>query len=172
MYQFELTPDLQTEVEGIDELHRNLLLFANRAAAANSEHLGPEGLRAALQELVDCVQHVFATEEQWMQSIGYPALSGHRQSHNEIRLEICELVDAVRKPDALTKVQALLSRAIGTLLLDHFRTHDQTLASHARQHLKPHQIHLSESATLMRAGVIVPDGIEEAERITGTDFAH
>lgn len=171
MNQFELTPDLQTEVDSVDELHRDLLRLVNRAAAANAGHSGPEGLRAALQEMVDFVQYVFSAEEHWMQSIAYADLSEHRLSHNEVRLEICELVDAARKPDAQMRIEGQLSSAIGGLLLDHFRTHDQKLANHARRHLKPHQMRLSDSATLRRAGVIVPDSIEEPDRITGTDWA-
>lgn len=169
MNQFELTPDLQTEVESIDELHRNLLRHANRAVEILG-HARSEGLGAALQELAEYTQYVFAAEEQWMQSIAFGELSTHRLSHNDVRLEICELVDAARKPDAATRVQAQLSSVIGDLLLTHFRTHDQVLASYARQHLKPHQIRLCDSATLRRAGILVSEGIDEPTPITGTEF--
>lgn len=171
MNQFELTPDLQTEVESLDELHRNLLRFANRAVEL-LEHARPEAIGAALQELAEYAQYVFAAEEQWMQSIAFGDLSAHRISHNEVRLEICELVDAARKPDAETRVPIQLSSVVGGLLLAHFRTYDQKLASHARQHLKPHQIRLCDSATLRRAGVLVSEGIDEAAPITATESVH
>lgn len=166
MNHFELTPDLQTEVESIDELHRNLLRHANHAATT---HVDQERIPAVVETLLNYAQYVFAAEEQLMQSIGFPELAQHRLDHNDLRLEICEIVDASRKLDAAVQVRAQLSRVIGVRLMDHFRSYDQRLAAHARQHLKPHEIQLHDSATLIRAGVLVVD-VQESERITGTDL--
>lgn len=168
MNHFELTPDVQTEVESIDELHRNLLRNANRAVSA---HIAQQQgrLPSIVEELLNYAQYVFAAEEQLMQSVGFPELAQHRLDHNDLRLEICEVVDASRKQDAVALVRTQLSRVIGTRLMDHFRTYDQRLAAHARQHLKPHEIQLHDSATLIRAGVLVAD-VQESERITGTDL--
>lgn len=166
MNHFELTPDAQTEVESIDELHRNLLRNANRAASA---HVEQERLPSILERLLNYAQYVFAAEEQLMQSVGFSELPQHRLDHNDLRLELCEVVDASRRQDAAVLVRTQLSRVIGTRLMDHFRTYDQRFAAHARQHLKPHEIQLHDSATLMRAGVLVAD-VQESERITGTDL--
>lgn len=166
MNHFELTPDLQTEVESIDELHRNLLRHANHAATI---HVDQERIPAVVETLLNYAQYVFAAEEQLMQRIGFPELAQHRLDHNDLRLEICEIVDASRKLDAAVQVRTQLSRVIGARLMDHFRSYDQRLAAHARQHLKPHEIQLHDSATLIRAGVLVVD-VQESERITGTDL--
>lgn len=84
-------------VEAIDNQHKHMIELSNRLYEALTELRGEAALAALFDELREHVAVHFASEEEYMASIGYPHLEEQRQQHEELERRTLELAEAHRQ---------------------------------------------------------------------------
>jgi hemerythrin-like metal-binding protein len=85
----------------IDLQHQQLLEMFNALSAAMTEGRGRDELGELLHGLADYALTHFATEEQLMGEIEYPAFDQHRARHQEFKGRILEFSERLRSGDVL-----------------------------------------------------------------------
>ncbi|MFC1827770.1 bacteriohemerythrin [Thermodesulfobacteriota bacterium] len=112
MKPFELTTDLLTGIEKIDNQHRKLMSWANFLTfddVDTTEHKVTE----TLDSLQDYVVYHFQTEEEAMDKYDYGKLSKHKQQHNRLMNEVAELFSRSKGKETskgtLTELQYMLT---------------------------------------------------------------
>lgn len=83
-------------VEQIDEQHRRMIAIANTLYEALTEHRGDATLGELFDELRDHIATHFASEEEYMERIGYPLLEVQRRQHQALADRAHELAEAHR----------------------------------------------------------------------------
>lgn len=78
------TSAFETGIELIDTQHRTLFDAVNRLAAAFQGGTSADEARACLDFLLGYTREHFATEEQFMRDLSYPALALHGAQHAEL----------------------------------------------------------------------------------------
>ena len=128
MKTFELTEDMLTGIEAIDNQHRKLLSWTNDLA---TEHDGAtaEKVKETLHNLQGYVAYHFQTEEDEMDRHKYDDLEKHRNQHVRLMNEVNELLSRAKgkedSPGMLTELQYMLSDWIQL----HIREWDQPFAA-------------------------------------------
>jgi len=128
MEQFELTEDLLTGIEAIDNQHRKLLSWTNDLTA---EHAGAaaEKVKETLHNLQGYVAYHFQTEEEEMDRYNYDDLDKHKNQHVRLMNEVNELLNRAKgkegSPGMLAELQYMLSDWIKL----HIREWDQPFAA-------------------------------------------
>ena len=112
MKPFELTANLLTGIEKIDNQHRKLISWANFLTfddADTAEHK----LTETLDNLQDYVVYHFQTEEEAMDKYDYGKLSKHKQQHLRLMNEVSDLFSRARGKErnkgTLTELQYMLT---------------------------------------------------------------
>jgi hemerythrin-like metal-binding protein len=125
---FELTANLLTGIEKIDNQHRKLISWANLLTfddADTAEHK----LTETLDNLQDYVVYHFQTEEEAMDKYDYGKLSKHKQQHLRLMNEVSDLVSRARGKErnkgTLTELQYMLTDWIQL----HIKEWDQPFAA-------------------------------------------
>ena len=112
MKPLELTDDLKTDIETIDEQHQALLSWAN-AVSANDVLADEDKLSEALNNLDEYVDYHFRTEEQAMDAHGYDRLEKHKAQHRRLMREVTELFGRLHREGAskglMVEVQYMFS---------------------------------------------------------------
>ncbi len=85
----------------VDQQHQRLLKMFNALSTAMTEGRGRDELGELLQGLADYALTHFATEEQLMGEIEYPALDQHRARHQEFKRRVLEFRARLRRGDVL-----------------------------------------------------------------------
>ena len=99
MKPFELTTDLLTGIEEIDNQHRKLLSWANFLAfddADTTDHKVTE----TLDNLQGYVAYHFQSEEEAMDKNNYDNLEKHKNQHIRLMNEVNELLSRARGKEA------------------------------------------------------------------------
>jgi len=94
---FEWTEALSVGVREIDAQHRKLVEMVNALNEAMLARAGREAQKAVIDGMVDYAATHFATEEKYMQSTGYQALSTHRVEHERYTAKALDLKTRVQK---------------------------------------------------------------------------
>jgi hemerythrin len=128
MKPFELTANLLTGIEKIDNQHRKLISWANFLTfddADTAEHKVTE----TLDNLQDYVVYHFQTEEEAMDKYDYGKLSKHKQQHLRLMNEVSDLFSRARGKErnegTLTELQYMLTDWIQL----HIKEWDQPFAA-------------------------------------------
>jgi hemerythrin len=112
MKPYELTADLMTGIDEIDNQHRKLLGWANAISVDDTE-AGVEKVDDTLDNLLEYVSYHFKTEEQAMVTYGYDQLEKHQKQHERLMLEVAELFARAKREGAsrgkLVELQYLLT---------------------------------------------------------------
>jgi hemerythrin len=90
MKPLELTDDLKTGIDTIDDQHRALLMWAN-AVSNDAVFADQDKLKEALDSLDDYVKYHFRAEEEAMDTHGYNRLEKHKAQHSRLMGEVSEL---------------------------------------------------------------------------------
>ena len=89
MQRLELTDDLKTGIDEIDNQHKQLFNWAN---AVSDDVLADEDkLSEALNNLDDYVNYHFRAEEEAMDTHDYDRLEKHKAQHQRLMKEVTEL---------------------------------------------------------------------------------
>ena len=123
----ELTEDLLSGNDEIDEQHRQIFERSNTFLAAANQDRGEEIVAGVVDFLeAFCIYH-FHAEETAMLTSGYPAYEGHVALHNELMRGVYKLR---QKADAEGPSKALVtitSRLLVEILVNHVRKVDREL---------------------------------------------
>ena len=96
MKKFELSNDMLTGIEVIDDQHRKLLSWGNAMASENTE-AAIKVVEEALRELSHYVSYHFSAEENAMEGYGYELFGKHKKQHKRLILEVAKLVNRLNK---------------------------------------------------------------------------
>ena len=99
MKPLELTDDLKTGIETIDDQHQALLNWAN-AVSDEGVLADQDKLSEALNNLDDYVNYHFRAEEQAMDTHGYDRLEKHKAQHHRLMREVTELFGRLQREGA------------------------------------------------------------------------
>jgi len=95
MKPFELTENLQTGIEEIDNQHRKLLSWANFITFDDADSTDQK-VAEALGNLQDYVVYHFQTEEKAMEKYDYDKVDKHKKQHKRLMNEVADLFSRAR----------------------------------------------------------------------------
>ena len=128
MKPFELTADLQTGIEEIDNQHRKLLSWANFVTFDDADATDQK-VSEALGNLLDYASYHFRTEEEAMDRYDYDKVDKHRKQHNRLANEVTDLFSRSKGKEAdegtLTELQYMFTDWIQL----HIKEWDQPFAT-------------------------------------------
>ena len=128
MKPFELTPNLQTGIDEIDDQHRKLLSWANFIAFDDADATDQK-VTEALDNLQDYVVYHFQTEEEAMDKYDYDKVDKHKKQHHRLTKEVIGLFNRSRGKEAsegtLTELQYMFTDWIQL----HIKEWDQPFAA-------------------------------------------
>ena len=128
MKPFELTADLLTGIEKIDNQHRKLISWANFLAFDDADTTAHK-VTETLDNLQSYVVYHFRTEEEAMDRYDYDQLNKHKNQHTRLMNEVAELFSRAKGKDTdhgtLTELQYMLADWIQL----HIKEWDQPFAA-------------------------------------------
>jgi hemerythrin len=152
MKRLELTEDLITGVEDIDEHHRTLLELGNRVIDPSAYKTNGTIFEDALKFLADYVIYHFAAEEYVMVESNFPKYEHHRQWHERFKQEVSDCVNRAKTEGISKDLRLKVSFAIENWLLEHIRITDCSLAKFLQQQKGGTSIHLPSIRVLKDIG--------------------
>ena len=121
MKPFELTADLLTGIEKIDNQHRKLISWANFIAFDDADTTAHK-VTETLDNLQSYVVYHFRTEEEAMDRTDYDQLNKHKNQHTRLMNEVAELLSRAKRKDTdhgmLTELQYLLTDWINLHIME------------------------------------------------------
>jgi len=160
MRRFELTEDLVTGIEDIDEQHRTLLDLGNRVINPSAYKTDGAIFEDALTFLSDYVIYHFAAEEYVMIESNFPNYEHHRQLHERFKQEVTDFVNRAQTEKISKDLKLKVSFAIENWLLEHIRITDGSLAKFLQQQKGGTLMHLPSVRALKDMGKL-PEEINE-----------
>jgi hemerythrin len=88
MALLDWSPSLSVDVAAMDEEHKRLFALINELNEAMKQGRTRDEMDRVFNELARYTQTHFASEERYMQTIGYPYLAQHRKEHAELMAQI------------------------------------------------------------------------------------
>ncbi|MBE9521088.1 MAG: hemerythrin family protein [Proteobacteria bacterium] len=143
MKPFELTEDLQTGIDDIDNQHRKLLSWANFLAADDADTT-VQKVTETLDNLQDYVAYHFQTEEQAMDKYGYDKLDKHRKQHHRLLNEVTDLFSRSRGKEASKGTLVELQYMLTDWIQLHIKEWDQPFAAFLKSKNIPSSVSLTE----------------------------
>jgi len=128
----ELTDDLLTGIEEIDEQHRQIFEKANTLLAAANQERGEELVAQIVNFLEAYVISHFHTEETAMLANKFPGYEGHVAQHNELMRGVRKLRRKLEMEGSVKAVVVATSRLIVEFLVNHIRKTDRELVTFFR----------------------------------------
>ena len=135
--KFELTADLMTGIEDIDNQHISIINWTKDLTSPITSQ-SPKFVRKVLKGMLDYVKYHFEADELAMVTHLFPDVEKHELQHRRLHQELVQLVDRANQssqPD-----RALLTE-LQYFLMDWLRYHiiewDKPLASHIRANRIP-----------------------------------
>jgi hemerythrin len=162
--RLELTEDLLTGVEGIDEHHRTLLELGNQVINPSAYKTDETIFEDALKFLADYVIYHFAAEEYVMIESNFPNYEHHRQWHENFKQEVSSCLNRAHTEGISKDLKLKVSFAVENWLLEHIQITDRSLAKFLQQQKGGISIHLPSVRALKDAGKL-PVEFDEAIRV-------
>ena len=121
MKPFELTADLLTGIEKIDNQHRKLISWANFLSFDDADTTDHK-VNETLDNLQDYVAYHFQTEEEAMDKYDYDNQEKHKKQHIRLMNEVNELFGRAKGKEVnqgtLTELQYLLTDWINLHIME------------------------------------------------------
>ena len=128
MKPFELTADLQTGIEEIDNQHRKLLSWANFITFDDADATDQK-VTEALGNLLDYVSYHFRTEEEAMDRYDYDKVDKHKKQHHRLANEVTGLFSRSKGKEAEEGTLAELQYLFTDWIKLHIMEWDQPFAA-------------------------------------------
>jgi len=128
MKPFELTANLQTGIEEIDNQHRKLLSWANFLAFDDADAIDQK-VTEALDNLQDYVVYHFQSEEEAMDKYGYDKVDKHKKQHLRLMNEVAGLFSRSKGKEASEGTLAELQYMFTDWIQLHIMEWDQPFAT-------------------------------------------
>ncbi|HPF36197.1 hemerythrin family protein [bacterium] len=124
-------PTLSVDVDAMDREHQKLITLVNELNDAMKAGKAKDEMDRTFNALASYTQSHFASEERYMQSIGYPDLAAHKAEHAKLLQTVTEFK---KEYDA---GNATISMKLMGFLRDWVRNHiqktDKKYGAHAKQ---------------------------------------
>ena len=160
MGRFELTGDLITGIQDIDEHHRTILELGNRVIDLPAIKTNRTLFEDALRFLADYVIYHFAAEECVMLATSYPNYDHHLRWHERFKCDISDYCGHAAAEDMSQDLRLKISFAIENWLLEHIRITDREFAKFLQQKGGSVPIRLPNARDLKDAGKL-PEDVNE-----------
>ncbi len=109
----------------VDTQHKELFRMVNALHAAIMEERGKEVLMPTLEQLAGYTIKHFRSEEELMKQVRYPAMSVHKQKHEELAKEVKELMEKYKSGKIVLTIT--LSNFLAKWLRHHIKEDDLAL---------------------------------------------
>jgi hemerythrin len=119
MALLDWSSSLSVDVSGMDQEHRKLIALVNDLNEAMKQGRSKDEMDRVFSELARYTQSHFASEERYMEKIGYPGLTRHMKEHAELMTQV-----AAFKAD-YDAGKAMISVKLMGFLRDWVRNHIQ-----------------------------------------------
>ncbi len=126
----EWSDDLNTNIEEIDDQHRELFRRVNDLLDACGKGKGREEVGRILAFFQDYTMSHFSSEEDAMRNAAYPDLAAHLAEHHDFIDQISALKQKLMKEGAGISVVLLTIRTAVDWLTAHIRKSDRKFADH------------------------------------------
>ncbi len=131
MSLMDWNPSLSVDVPAMDNEHKKLIDLVNKLNDAMKAGKAKDEMDRTFNELASYTQSHFASEERYMQSIGYPNFDAHKAEHTKL---LQTVTDFKKEYDA---GNAMISMKLMGFLRDWVRNHiqktDKQYGVHAKQ---------------------------------------
>ena len=149
MSDFELTEDLLTGIDDVDEQHRMLLGLAADIVETPDEEKGVGFFERTSGFLKEYAAYHFASEEMVMLQHHYPKFEAHSKRHATIREELANLILKVRAEGLTRELNAQDCFFVEDWVLQHIRTFDREMATFYHAHNI--QVSLPSASTVLQS---------------------
>jgi hemerythrin len=131
MIPIELTEDLKTGIDDIDDQHRQLFKWANEIIS--DEMLADDSnLLQALNNLEDYVYNHFRAEEYAMEKYDFNGQEKHKIQHSRLRKEVGDLFNRFKRDGASKGLMAELQYLVTDWYFLHIKEWDKPFADFMR----------------------------------------
>ena len=131
--KYELTMDLLTGYQLIDNQHKQLFEAVNRLMDACSKGKGRDQIQETVNFLGDYVMKHFGDEERLQTRSNYPGYTSHKQFHDGYRRQLAEVAQLLVQEGPTVKSLGELNRIVA-ILITHIRTEDKRMAKFVQEH--------------------------------------
>ena len=131
--KYELTMDLLTGYQLIDNQHKQLFEAVNRLMDACSKGKGRDQIQETVNFLGDYVMKHFGDEERLQTRSNYPGYTSHKQFHDGYRRQLAEVAQMLGQEGPTVKALGELNRIVA-ILITHIRTEDKRMAKFVQEH--------------------------------------
>ena len=131
--KYELTMDLMTGYQLIDNQHKQLFEAVNRLMDACSKGKGRDQIQETVNFLGDYVMKHFGDEERLQTRSNYPGYTSHKQFHDGYRRQLAEVAQMLVQEGPTVKALGELNRIVA-ILITHIRSEDKRMAKFVQEH--------------------------------------
>lgn len=128
MRHYELTPDLVTGMDDVDQQHRYLLNCANAVFGLGDDPADELTAQQAARFLLAYVRFHFKAEEAAMAASDYPRLEQHQRQHAALLEQVALISDLVDRHASFREIAASLHVVLEDWLLHHIGQADRAFA--------------------------------------------
>ncbi len=137
MKKIQWDDSLTVGIAAMDQQHKQWIECYNNVVTAIEEHHGALPVAETISFLVDFTNVHIAAEEDLMARVGYPGLDDHREEHNELRMEIENLVLEFEEEDeaaySLEEAEDAVETFLGQWLVAHIRQTDRMFGTYVTE---------------------------------------
>jgi hemerythrin len=153
-----LPQQLETGIEGIDNQHRALLVWARTVNSMDADNGSREVVLRAAQFLIAYTRYHFDSEEYAMVASGFEGVAQHRREHAMMRRELSKLNASINDHGA-TAVGSVssLQELISGWVKYHISSTDFAFARYCESEPSARSVHLPSPKELRASGTRVAD---------------
>ena len=140
MKHLQLTDDILTGIEEIDNQHRELLAKGNAVLFPATGRLETKDILNELEFLIQYVDEHFSDEERLMEYYGYEKVLGHKKQHQRIRREVEGLFRKVKQTDSVESLASELYFLLSDWATYHINEWDKGYAAFLHERVKHEDI--------------------------------
>jgi hemerythrin len=129
------TDDLQTQVERIDEQHKEMFRQFNELGEAVWDGKGKEAIGNILVFLADYTVRHFRDEETLMVSHHYPHYTTHKTAHDEFVSEVDVLVKSFKSQEYSSALTISVLSKVGEWTRQHIRGMDKAMGLYVKNEM-------------------------------------
>ncbi|MCI7247347.1 MAG: bacteriohemerythrin [Campylobacter sp.] len=108
----------------VDDEHKRLFELAKKAYIYASKNVSKEQMKEIVTEFFNYMKEHFAHEEEYMKSIGYPALPAHAKIHKEIIHSMSDLITKIKNVNEMKENLVTIAKS---WLLEHIIQQDMKI---------------------------------------------
>ena len=125
------TADLSVKNDELDQEHQRWIELLNGFYEGLKEGRSKEALSELIMGMIDYTNYHFNSEENYMESIGYPDLDKHKILHNEYIGKLNEYYDKIVSVTMILSIE--VTNYLKNWLVNHIKGTDQKYSSFAEK---------------------------------------